>query len=226
MNQDLQIAPQETKLIFVRHGEAVGNVTKVFHGFTDSDLTENGKAQAERAALRLQNEPIDRIFSSDLKRARETAQAVAKSHGLKVMIDPRLREINGGLWENVPFDELPKKYPESFRLWNDHPYAVQMPEGESMAAFYTRITEAVRDITQRCEGETVCIVTHGTAIRLLSCFSQGKSPEEINDVTWCDNAAITVITHDADGFHLRVDGDNSHLADISTLEKQDWWRKK
>ena len=151
---------------------------------------------------------------------------MAKPHGLKVMIDPRLREINGGLWENVPFDELPKKYPESFRLWNDHPYAVQMPEGESMAAFYTRITEAVRDITQRCEGETVCIVTHGTAIRLLSCFSQGKSPEEINDVTWCDNAAITVITHDADGFHLRVDGDNSHLADISTLEKQDWWRKK
>ena len=50
MNQDLQIASQETKLIFVRHGEAVGNVTKVFHGFTDSDLTENGKAQAERAA--------------------------------------------------------------------------------------------------------------------------------------------------------------------------------
>lgn len=225
MNQNLQTTPQETTLIFVRHGEAIGNVTKVFHGFTDSELTENGKAQAERAAMRLKTEPIDRVFSSDLKRAYKTAQAVAKPHGLKIVTDPRLREINGGRWENVSFDELPKQYPESFRLWCDHPYAVQMPGGESMAEFYARITEAVCDITQRCKGETVCIVTHGTAIRLLSCFAQGKPPEAINDVTWCDNAAITVITHDATGFHLRVDGDNTHLADISTLEKQDWWRK-
>ncbi len=215
----------ETKLILVRHGEAVGNITKVFHGFTNSELTENGRAQARRAATRLANEPIARICSSDLKRAYETALAVADPHRLEVEIDPRLREINGGQWENVPFADLPERYPESFHHWSHEPYAVQLPGGESMTEFYQRITNAVCDWVQRCLGQTLCMVTHGTAIRLLCCFAQNKPIETLNEVTWCDNAAITVITHDAEGFHLCIAGDNSHLADISTLNQQDWWKK-
>lgn len=225
MNITMRQNIPETKLILVRHGEAVGNITKVFHGFTNSELTENGRAQAQRAAERLKTEPIDRICSSDLKRAYETALAVAKPHGLEVEIDERLREINGGLWENVPFADLEQLYPESFYHWSKEPYATRLPEGESMTEFYQRITNAVCDWVQRCTGQTLCMVTHGTAIRLLCCFAQNMPLKSLNDITWCDNAAITVITHDAEGFHLRIAGDNSHLADISTLNQQDWWKK-
>lgn len=216
----------QTKLIFVRHGEARGNIERVFHGFTDSDLTENGKEQAKRAADRLQNEQIDYFYSSDLKRAYETAMIVAAPHKAKVFTDSRLREINGGLWEEVPWDDLPEQFADSYSHWLDTPYLLQMPEGESMEHFYKRLKDVVDEIARTHAGKTVCIASHGTAIRVLCCYFKGLPLQQLTDVDWCDNAAITIVMHDKKGYWIITEGDNSHLSDISTIGKQEWWKKE
>lgn len=216
----------KTKLIFVRHGEACGNIDRVFHGFTNSALTERGRQQIRRLGKRLSAETIHHIYSSDLKRAYETALAVAEPHGLEVIIDPRFREINGGRWEEVEWSSLPERFPESYRLWVEEPHAVTMPDGESMAEFFMRLRSRVEEILLKHAGQTVCIATHGTAIRVLNCYFRGKPLTELNDISWCDNASVTVAEYDGQRFTVTVDGDNAHLADISTLSEQDWWKKR
>ena len=214
----------KTQFIFVRHGEASGNIDRIFHGFTNSELTENGKKQIKRVAARLQTEHIDYVCSSDLKRAYETALAIAEPHGLSVDIDPRFCEINGGLWENVHWDLLPDRYPESYNLWCNEPHTVQMPEGESMTDFVNRLKEGVHALLKEHAGQTICVATHGTAVRVLCCYFMGKPFTELNDIVWCDNAAVTICEHDETGMSVVLDGDNSHLADISTINDQDWWK--
>lgn len=215
----------KTKLIFVRHGEARGNIDRVFHGFTNAELTKNGKRQAQRAAKRLENEPIDCIYSSDLKRAYETALTIAGPHGLDVIIDAHFREINGGQWENVPWSQLPVLFPESYQVWLDKPHMLIMPGGESMAEFFNRLEVGVTDILERHCGRTVCIATHGTSIRVLCCYFKHKGLTALNEIEWCDNAAITIVEHDENGFNILLEGDNSHLLDITTIGHQDWWKK-
>ena len=94
-----------------------------------------------------------------------------------------------------------------------------------MTDFSSRLVEASVALAQKYCRKTVCIATHGTAIRVLLCYFYGWPLERLNDVVWCDNAAITIVTYENGSFTVRVDGDNEHLKDISTLAKQDWWRK-
>ncbi len=217
----------KTKLIFVRHGEATGNIDRIFHGFTDSDLTDNGREQIKRSAEVLAKEPIHYIYSSGLKRAHETACAIAEHHGLTVTVDPRFREINGGKWEKVYWNDLPKLFPEIYENWEKYPHLVEMPEGETMVEFAARLCEAVMDLIEAHPGKTICIATHGTSVRVLSCLAQNRPLYELGKVKWCDNAAITIAEYDDDaGFTLLLDGDNSHLIDISTINEQDWWQIK
>lgn len=214
-----------TTLIYVRHGEAEGNLKRHFHGFYNSALTPNGREQIKRAAARLADTHIDAIYSSDLTRAYETALEIAKGRELTVQIDERFREINGGQWENVPWDDLPVKFSDSYRDWLYEPYKLQMPGGESMADFSSRLIRATVEIADAHPSQTVCIATHGTAIRVLLCYFYGWPLERLNDVRWCDNAAITIVEYENGHFTVRIDGDNGHLEDISTLATQDWWRE-
>ncbi len=214
-----------TKLILVRHGEAEGNIIRNFHGFYNSELTENGLEQIKRAAARLESEHIDAIYSSDLKRAFKTAQEIAKGRDIEIKTDERFREIHGGKWEDVPWDDLPALFAESYEIWLNEPHRLEMPEGETMRTFSERLIEATTEVAEKHDGKTVCIATHGTAIRVLACHFYGLPLEKLTDVNWCDNASITIASYENGKFSMITDGDNEHLKDISTLEKQDWWRK-
>lgn len=214
-----------TTLIYVRHGEAEGNVNRNFHGFYNSSLMSNGREQIKRAAVRLSQTHIDAIYSSDLSRAYETAQAIAEGRNIPIQIDERFREINGGEWEDVPWDDLPVKFSESYHDWLYEPYKLQMPGGESMADFSSRLITASVDAAEKHPSQTVCIATHGTAIRVLLCYFSGWTLEHLNNVPWCDNASITTVEYENGHFTVRSEGDNEHLKDINTLASQDWWRK-
>ncbi len=213
-----------TTLIFVRHGEADGNYIRRFHGHFNSSLTEKGKQQIARAADRLRDTKIDAFYASDLTRTVMTAEKVAEGRNLPIVTDPRFREINGGEWEDVPWDDLPGRFPESYADWLNEPYKLQMPGGESMREFSDRLIQATHDVIKNHEGETVCIACHGTAIRVLACYFYGFPLEKLTDIAWCDNASITVVTYDNGAFTVALDGDNSHLKDISTIENQAWWK--
>lgn len=214
----------KTKMIIVRHAEAVGNKIREFHGWTDEGITERGTLQAQQVAQRLKDTAIDVIYSSILKRTMETAGFIARMKNLPILSREDLKEINGGLWEGMRWDDLLAKYPDEYHIWETKPHLHQMPEGESMEAFRQRVVCAITDIFQREEGKNICVVTHGTVIRVLMCWFKGWPLEDIVKITWYDNTAVTIVTKDNNVFQIEMEGDATHLDDTtSTLENQQWF---
>ncbi len=215
-----------TRLIFVRHAEAEGNKIRRFHGWTDSSLTDRGHLQAQRVAERLKDTDIDVLYSSSLKRTLQTAEYISTVKGLPIIRTDKLKEINGGDWEGHTWDELQEKWPEAYETWDNRPHEHQMPNGESMEEFQKRLIEEVLDIIGRNTGRTVCIVTHGTAIRALICYFRACELEEMSNVAWCDNTAITILDYDGTDFTTVTEGDACHLgSDLGTIVNQDWWEE-
>ncbi len=214
----------KTRLIFVRHAEAEGNKIRRFHGWTDSGLTDKGHLQAERAASRLNDMVIDVIYSSSLKRTRQTAEYISKITGLPVLTSTNLREINGGDWEDLTWTELEQRWPDEYKIWENRPHMHRMPNGESMEEFQTRLLDEVMSIVERHEGKNICIVTHGTAIRAMICHFRECTLEEMINIAWCDNTAVTIIDYEEGAFNTVLEGDSTHLgAELGTIVNQDWW---
>ncbi len=214
----------KTKLIIVRHAEAVGNMNRRFHGWTDEGITDRGEVQAKLVAERLKDTQIDIIYSSTLKRTMETAAYISQIKELPINSRDDLKEINGGLWEDVSWSELTATYPEEYKTWETQPHIHQMPQGENVKSFYNRLISAVSDILAKEEGKNVCILTHGTAIRALLCWFKGLPLEDMVEIPWCDNTAITIITSEQGKFVVEAEGDSSHLdKTTSTFQNQEWY---
>jgi len=216
----------KTRIILVRHAEAEGNANRVFHGWTDSSITEKGHLQAAQVAERLRNTEIDVIYSSTLKRAVQTAQHIADIKGLPIIKTDLLKEINGGNWEDVSWIELAKKWPKHYFLWENFPHLHRMPEGESMEEMFLRIVGELKKIVEINKGKRICIVTHGTAIKALMCHLKGCSLDEMLNIPWHENTSVSVFDYDEDtGVYIAItEGDASHLKkSMGTLQNQDWW---
>ena len=108
-----------TTVYLVRHAEAEGNVNETFQGRVDTEVTEKGMRQLDCLAERFRDIPIQVLYASPLKRTRVTAAAVNRYHQLPVQYLDELMEINGGVWEGKPWADLPRLYPESYRLWQE-----------------------------------------------------------------------------------------------------------
>lgn len=205
-----------TRLIFVRHGYSEANHGHIFAGQTDVLLNETGILQANCAAEYLADTQIDCIFSSTLSRAYETGLAIAKKKDLEIVTDPGLCEINGGDWENVPFDKLDEISAPDYDAWINDLYSCQCPGGESVKDFYTRIISCVTDIAEKNPGKNICIATHATPIRVVLCQALGFEPKNIRDVPWPVNASINIIDY-KDGKFCVVEKDiTTHLEGLMT----------
>ena len=214
-----------TCLMIVRHAEAEGNIIRRFHGQTDSHLTKNGHKQAQRVAERLSNEHIDRLYSSDLSRAFQTAKYIGKVKNLDVHIIKGLREIDGGDWEDMSWEELPQKWPVAYDHWENKPHLLQMPNGESMTGLQQRVLKEIMEIVEENHGKNICVVTHGVVKKALLCYFYDKPLEAFTDIMWHDNASVTMIHIEDDSYKVVIEGDNLHLGELGTLAKQDWWKK-
>ncbi|MBP5427633.1 MAG: histidine phosphatase family protein [Clostridiales bacterium] len=216
-----------TRLIFVRHAEAEGNVKRLFHGWYNSDLTEKGEEQAKLVAGRLKKLKVDVLYSSVLNRTYKTATYISKELGLPIKTSEQLKEINGGDWEDVSWADIPKMWPLEHNNWEKNPHLVELPNGESMVGFQERLLREVYRIIHENEGKTILIVTHGTAIKALKCKFTGVKLKDMMAVSWCDNTAVTVVDYESDTgkFDLKIDGDVSHLPfNLRTIVHQDWWQ--
>ena len=215
-----------TTVYFVRHAEATGNVDETFQGRTDTEVTERGKRQLALLAERFRDIPIERLYSSPMKRTISTAEAVNLYHGLEILRDERLIEIDGGGFEGQKWSELPKLYPEEFRLWNYELHNFRIENGECMTQVRERVESAVDDIVRRNAGRTIAVVSHGCALRNYYCCAMGLPISHLTDNEWSDNTAVSLITYD-DSFTPSIVylNDNSHLdEETSTLSRQSWWR--
>lgn len=217
-----------TDVILIRHCEAEGNIKKVFQGSTDSDITENGKAQLAALSERMKDFPFEHIYSSPLKRAYKTAQAANVYMQLPIHTDDGLREINAGVIEGVRYADLPKLYPVDAENWNLSPMNFAPMGGETMREVFERGWNTVIKIVKRHKHSRICITSHGCTIRNILCRAKGYSIDRLNDIEWCDNTAISVLRFDDElNCSLILENDASHLNDeISTLAKQVWWKKE
>lgn len=216
----------KTRFYFVRHGEARGNVIRRFHGWYDAPLTDNGFKQAERLRKRFKSINIDAIYSSDLARTISTVRKIAEDKNLEIIKKKELREINGGQWEDVPWADLPVKFPESYENWLLRPHLLTMPGGETMTGFKERVFRAVDEILSENEGKTVLIATHGTCIKVLATIFSGLDLCDMPDFDWYDNASVTTVDFENGEPSLISGGDITHIGELSTMAKQDWWKTR
>lgn len=216
-----------TRLYIVRHAEAVGNKTRVFHGRTDADVSDKGLRQLSRLRERFKTIDYDTAYSSPLKRAYMTAQAANFYHNKPINIRDDLIEINGGHWENTKWSEIPVLYPEDNHAWIYEPWKFAPEGGETMHEVYDRIWNAMLSIVKENIGKRVLVASHGCAIRNFICRAQGLPLESIRDVPWFENTSISTVDFDDElKAHIVSMNDASHLdSELATLANQDWWKK-
>lgn len=205
-----------TTLIFIRHGFSVSNKAKIFTGSTDIDLTEKGKLQAEKCAALMAKMKPDVVYSSDLRRAYETALPTATALGLEVRIEAGVREIFGGDWEGISFSDLLAKYPEEYGTWQNDIGRAVCPGGESVVGFSERVEAAVRRIAEENEGKTVCIASHAMPIRAMCTLAKGLPYEQMREVPFVRNASVDVFEYENGKITaISLDG-VSHLGELMT----------
>ena len=158
-------------IFLIRHGEVEGNSgeRRTFVGWGDKPLTERGLAQAEAVAQRLEREGLQAVYSSDLQRARQTAERIAIKHGLEVHCNPALREINFGSWEGLSEAEILADWQEQWQRRQADPVQVAAPGGESLNDLWARWQPIWQKIVQEHSDQTVAVVGHNAALRVLLC---------------------------------------------------------
>ena len=201
------------KLILVRHCQAEGNLKRFFQGKIDSDITSAGRAQIGATAELLSAEPIDVFYTSSLTRAQKSTAGINVYHDVPVITDDRLAEIDAGKWEGRFLTDIQKEFPEQYDNWKNAPDIFAAPEGESMVQVYERVSAALRDIIRDNDGKTVCIVSHGCAIKNMMCFLHGWDISRIKEVPLGTNMSVNVVTAEKDGsFHILMENYTDHLA--------------
>lgn len=153
-----------TRLLLWRHGQTTWNADGRVQGQLDSDLSETGRAQAAAAAARLAGYHPDVLISSDLRRAADTAAALAAVTGLDVTYDPRLRERHHGVWQGLTGAEIAARWPAEHDDWRAG-LAVHGLGVEDLDDVGKRMVAAMQDAADRAPGGTIVLASHGAAIR-------------------------------------------------------------
>lgn len=170
-----------TELWLVRHGQTDWNLTGRWQGQAADapGLNDTGYAQAQTIHEQLKGIEISAIYSSDLLRARQTAEMIAESLGLPVTLEWRLREINLGEWEGMPSEEIEAKYPKELAARAQNSFYERAPNGESPHEVADRVLKAINEIANIHPGESVLIVAHGISLAVIICNYEGFPMEDV-----------------------------------------------
>jgi broad specificity phosphatase PhoE len=156
-----------TRLHLIRHGETDWNLEGRWQGQTDVPLNGRGRLQAEQTAVWLAGEELAAVYSSDLKRAVETARLIAQPHGVQVIIDARLRETHLGLWEGMLLSEIEANYQKEFEARRSDPLRMAPPGGENARQVRERVLAAIQDIVAMYPHSPVAVISHGYALAVV-----------------------------------------------------------
>jgi probable phosphoglycerate mutase len=207
-----------TRLLAIRHGETAWNVGARIQGHIDIPLNDHGRQQAQRLGRALaEGDRPDVLYSSDLSRARETAQAVAEACGLPLHVDPRLRERCFGAFEGQTIDEVRERDPALADRWRRRePDFVPPGNGESLTVFFERCRTVVLGLAAAHPGQTVAFVAHGGVLDCLYRAATGVALEAHR--SWSiENASINRLLCSEGRLTLTGWGDVSHLAPVGVL---------
>lgn len=206
-----------TRFIIIRHGYSEANDKSIFAGVLDAPLTEIGRRQGELVSLYVaEHYKVDAIYSSPLSRARDTVAELAKRTGLPVLIEDGLHEIYGGEWEAMTFEELPRRYPEAFKIWEDSLGLSRPTGGESYAEVRDRMLKTMEKIARDNNGKTVVVVSHSLAIRAFCNGVLSVPLEKIDHGPDIPNASLTSVFYENGRWTIEFLGKADHLGDVVT----------
>ena len=206
-----------TTLLLIRHGQSQANLTRTFAGHFDPALTALGLKQAAcTGEFLVANYPITAVYSSDLKRAFQTGEAVAQKLALPIHKDPGLREIYAGQWEGKTFDQIAAQFSEEYHCWMTDIGHCRPNGGESTAELALRMEDTLRRIAEENPNGVVAVATHAMAIRALRSRVSGVGEEGMKDIPWTVNASVTELHYENGQFALGKIGQAEHLHDLRT----------
>jgi len=204
-----------THIILVRHGETGWNRIGRLQGHIDIGLSELGHDQARMLATRFALEQatgarFDACYSSDLSRARETAQPLAQVLGLPVHLMAQLRERNYGVFQGHDKTQISSLFPEAYRLWQTRDPDFAPPDGESQQTFYTRVCEALLMLVREHPGQRIICVAHGGVLDCAYRYALGM-PLQLARAHVLMNASVNELRYDTNGAQIVNWGDVLHL---------------
>jgi broad specificity phosphatase PhoE len=198
------------RLYLVRHGQTAWNLAGKAQGHTDIPLDETGLAQAQAVGEAFREIPLDRLLTSDLLRARQTAQPIADAVGLPLEARADLRERGFGEWEGSPFVDVAARSIELSLQQGLHPLEVRPPAGEAYRDVWNRLDRVVEEL-QDSEARTAIVTHGGTSALLLARLTRGTL--ETSRSFRFGNTGITELERRADGYFVIVRyNDVRHLA--------------
>lgn len=207
-----------TRIYLIRHAQAEGNLYRRLHGWYNSLLTEKGQRQVSALTGRFAHEPIDAVYSSPLRRCTDTAKAIYNYKGLPLHIEPGLKEMGIGRWEDIPFGDAQLHEPELLNLFGEANTAFKIEGGETFQQMQKRMVSTIFRIAEENPNRTVACFSHGMVIRCALCFFHGWELTEIAKVPHSDNTGVACIEVENSKVNILYEADNSHLPrELSTI---------
>jgi broad specificity phosphatase PhoE len=201
---------QLLRLVMIRHGSSTWNDERRIQGQLDPPLSDRGREQATKLASRFRGKQVDAFYSSDLQRARATAEAIADELGIQPELMPELREVALGEWEGLNREEIVARYPQEWEQWRLRPSWDIVPGGEGTEAFEGRVGSVLERITERTRSGQVLIVTHGGVIQVALLRAVGRSSNGLFPFT-IENTSLTVLQGTPDRLVVGRVNDTCHL---------------
>lgn len=199
------------RLYLVRHGETVWNREGRVQGHTDVPLSPAGIEQARRLALRFAEKRIDAVWSSDLGRSRATAEAVAGSRGIGVVVTPLLRETMLGAWEGLTEAEVVARGENDlWQQWRRAPDVYRPPGSEPLEDVWVRMIRAVGQIRNSVGSGTVVVSGHGGSLRAILCDALAAPVSSLNRFA-LENASVSLVEYTEHRTSVRFVNDTCHL---------------
>ena len=225
------MAKSNTRIFLIRHGATTLTAEDRFAGATDVPLSDEGREQARRLSLRLSLQKLAAVYASPLGRTVETAQILAKPHGLPVVTHEGLREISHGRWEQMTRREVESKYADESAAWDKDPYTFAPVGGESGLAVTARALPVLIEIVASHPGASVLVVSHKATIRLLLSSLLGFDPRRYRDNLDQSPAALNIVDFkDTVRARLTLFNDTSHYSEgglaipnVPSARLSSWW---
>src|SRR4051812_34321953 len=216
-----------TRVLLIRHGATVLSAEDRFAGSTDVLLSDEGRGQARALGERLADAELAAVYASPMKRTVETASLLAAPHGLPLITDEGLREIDHGRWEQLTRKEVETRFPEEYSNWEADPFTFAPEAGESGLSVMARALPVLRRIVVAHAGKTVAVVSHKATIRLVLCSLLGIDARGYRDRLRQTPACLNVLDFkDPVRARLVVYNDTSHYAvrpAKSHSRLSNWW---
>jgi broad specificity phosphatase PhoE len=190
-------------IVLVRHGATDWNLQGRCQGASDRELSEAGMRQAEQISAHLSAEKFHAVYSSNLRRARQTAEIISRPHDLPVLTEEGLHELDHGQLEGLTFNEIKSRYGEFLVRWRSEPADICVPGGERLADVADRAWNSLNEIMRRHpDASRILVVSHNFPILGIVCRVSGTDLNHYRTFH-LDPCGVTRLDHDREqGWHI------------------------